>query len=246
MRLAEAQLAKTDLELSYTSVNAPLTGFVGKAMKDIGSLVDSAQNSLLTTMQQVDPIYVSFHVTENDYLALHQSLRDGEIVPTPGSDGPYVEIVLLDGAAYGQHGKITFEDASVDTQTGTVELRGTFENADKKLKPGQFVKVHLQGWERPNTLIVPQRAVSQSPQGSYVYVVGADSKAERRTIKTGAWAGKDWIVLDGVKAGEQVILEGLTKVRPGMVVAPAADSAQAGSGTAPSAQSGPSAPATTP
>ena len=218
LRLAKAQLAKSDLELSYTTIEAPLTGFIGKAMKEIGSLVDSNQNSLLATMQQVDPLYVSFRVSENDYLALHQSLQSGELVLAKDTPEPYAEIVLLDGRTYEKRGKINFEDVSLDIPTGTVGMRGAFENPDKKLKPGQFVKVHLKGWERPNTLSIPQRAVSQSPQGPYVYVVGVDKKAERRSVKLGTWTEKNWIILDGLKEGEQVIVEGLTKVQPGIEV----------------------------
>lgn len=232
LRLAQAQLAKAELELSYTMIEAPLTGFVGKAAKEIGSLVDSGQNSLLTTMQQVDPLYVSFRVSENDYLALHSSLQSGELVLAKENPEPYVEIVLLDGRTYDQRGKVSFEDVSLQIETGTVEMRGTFENPDKKLKPGQFVKVHLKGWERPNTLTVPQRAVSQSPQGPYVYVVGADKKAERRSVKLGTWTDKDWIILDGLKDGEQVIVEGLTKVQPGVLVSTEPPGAP-GSGAAP-------------
>lgn len=218
VRLAKAQLAKSDLELSYTTIEAPLTGFIGKASKEIGSLVDSSQNSLLATMQQVDPLYVSFRVSENDYLALHRSLQSGELVLAKDITEPYVEIVLLDGHTYEKRGKVSFEEVSLDTKTGTVEMRGTFENPEKKLKPGQFVKVHFKGWERPNTLVIPQRAVSQSPQGAYVYVVGADKKAERRGVKLGSWSETNWIILEGLKEGEHVIVEGLTKVQPGMTV----------------------------
>jgi membrane fusion protein (multidrug efflux system) len=108
------------------------------------------------------------------------------------------------------------------------------------LKPGQFVKVHLTGWERPNTLVVPQHAVSQSPQGAFVYVVGDDNKAEVRNIKVGAWAGQDWVVLDGLKEGERVIVEGLTKVRPGgsVVPAPASEAAAGPQSTAPESPAG--------
>jgi membrane fusion protein (multidrug efflux system) len=101
------------------------------------------------------------------------------------------------------------------------------------LKPGQYVKVHLKGWERPNTLVVPQRAVSQSPQGAYVYVVGSDNKAERRNVKVGTWADQDWIILDGLQEGERVIVDGLTKVQPGLTVVPASQSGQSGPSAVP-------------
>jgi membrane fusion protein (multidrug efflux system) len=220
LRLAKAQLSKADLELSYATVTAPLTGFAGKAQKEIGSLVDSAQNSLLTTMQQVDPLYVSFQVSESDYLTWKHEVKGGQLVLAQGDQAPHVEITLLDGSPFENEGVLDFENVNLNTQTGTVELRATFKNEGNVLKPGQFVKVHLKGWQRPNTMTVPQRAVSQSPQGAYVYVVGPDNKAERRSIKAGDWAGKDWAVLDGLKEGERVIVEGLTKVRPGSTVAP--------------------------
>lgn len=225
LRLAEAQLAKAELELGYTSVEAPLTGFIGKALKDIGSLVDPGQNSLLAVMQQVDPLYVSFHVSESDYLEWRRSVEAGELVLANGQDAPYLEIVFLNGTVYEHRGKIDFADVGVDVSTGTVGLRGTFENPDRKLKPGQFVKVHIKGWQRPNSLAIPQRAVSQSPQGPYVFVVGADNIAQHRAVTLGPWAGQDWIILEGLEPGERVIVEGLTKVMPGMPVATEAPAA---------------------
>ncbi len=218
LQLAKAQLAKADLELSYTTIAAPLTGYIGKTMKEIGSLVDGNLNSLLAVMEQVNPIYVSFQVSENDFLAWKRAEKEGELQLADGVKAPYVEITLLDGTAYEHQGALDFENVGLDTQTGTVELRATFKNDARTLKPGQFVKVRLNGWQRPNALTVPQRAVGQSPEGAYVYVVGADSKAERRTVTVGPWSGVDWIILDGLKEGEQVIVEGLTKIRPGSEV----------------------------
>jgi len=220
LRLAKAQLSKADLELSYATVTAPLTGFVGKAQKEIGSLVDGNQNSLLTVMQQVDPLYVSFQVSESDFLTWRREEKSGQLVLVQGERAPHVGITLLDGSPFENEGLLDFENVNLNTQTGTVELRATFKNEGNVLKPGQFVNVYLKGWQRPNTMAVPQRAVSQSPEGAYIYVVGSDSKAERRTIKVGTWAGQDWVVLDGLKEGEKVIVEGLTKVRPGSPVVP--------------------------
>jgi membrane fusion protein, multidrug efflux system len=219
LRLAKAQLAKAELDLSYTTVTAPLTGYIGKTFKETGSLVDSGQNSLLAEMEQVDPIYVSFKMSESDFLVWRGDLGAGRLVFADGKTQPYIEIVLLDGTTYPKQGEINFENVDLDVKTGTVEIRATLENAERTLKPGQFVKVCVKGMNRPNVLVVPQRAVSQSPEGAYVYVVGTDNKAERRNIKEGSWAEQDWIVLDGLKEGEQVIVEGLTKVRSGVVVA---------------------------
>jgi membrane fusion protein (multidrug efflux system) len=241
LRLAKAQLSKADLELSYATVTAPLTGFVGKAQKEIGSLVDGNQNSLLTVMQQVDPLYVSFQVSESDFLTWRREEKSGQLVLVQGERAPHVGITLLDGSPFENEGLLDFENVNLNTQTGTVELRATFKNEGNVLKPGQFVNVYLKGWQRPNTMAVPQRAVSQSPEGAYIYVVGSDSKAERRTIKVGTWAGQDWVVLDGLKEGEKVIVEGLTKVRPGSPVVPVpASGTPAEPGSGPQSSSTPS------
>ncbi len=218
LRLAKAQLAKAELELSYTIVKAPLTGLIGKAQKEIGSLVDSGQNSLLATMRQVDPLYASFIVSETDFLAWRNDEQKGTILLEDGLKEPYLEMKFPDGTVYPKRGRINFEDTAVKTQTGTIEFRGIFENPEHTLKPGQYVKIRIRGWQRPNTLTIPQRAVEQSPQGAFVYVLAEGNKAERRPVKVGTWAEKDWIVLDGLKEGERVIVEGLTRVRPGMTV----------------------------
>ena len=219
LRLAKAQLEKARLNVEYTTVSAPLTGFVGKALKEIGSYVDSGANTLLTTMEQVEPLYVSFPMPESDYLAWKRETGEGKVVFAEGVDAPVVEVTLYDGRLFGERGVLDYEDVSVAQQTGTVELRATFANAEHVLKPGQFVKVRLSGWVRPDVLTVPQRAVSQSPRGAYVYVVNGDSKVEMRPVTLGAQAEDGWELLDGVQVGEQVIVEGLTKVRPGTEVA---------------------------
>lgn len=218
LRLAKAQLKKTELNLDYTKVDAPLTGFIGKAEKEAGSYVDSAQNSLLAVMWQVDPLYVTFKVSETDFLLWRRGEKEGALTLAGGRTVPDVAITLLDGTPFGGSGVLDYENTGVDTQTGTVELRATFKNGDRALKPGQFVKVRLSGWERPNVLTVPLRAVGQTPKGPVVFVVGPDSKAQERVVKTGEWAGDDWIILEGLEAGDQVIVEGLTKVREGAEV----------------------------
>jgi len=218
LRLAKAELEKANLNLEYTTVTAPLTGYIGKAQKEIGSYVD-AQNSLLATIQQVDPLYVSFKVSESDFLTWKRQIRDGQLVLVKDVKALNVKITLQDGTSFENVGTLDFENTNVDLQTGTVELRATFKNEERLLKPGQFVKVQLVGWEQPNVLTIPQRAVSVSPQGSSVYIVGSDKKAETKTIKTGALTGQEIIVTEGLKEGDQVVVEGLTKLRPGIEVA---------------------------
>lgn len=219
LNLVKAEQAKAELALGYTNVEAPLTGFVGKAEKEIGSLVDEGANGLLTVMRRVDPIYVSYTMTESEYLSWRKLAADGGYVLN-GTDNPYLEITLLDGSTYPLQGKIDFEDTAIDTATGSVDLRATFKNADKALKPGQFVRAHMRGYVRPNTIAIPQRAVGQSPQGSFVYVLGEGNKAEMRIVELGQWSGSDWIVDSGLAAGEKVIVDGLIKVRPGADVVP--------------------------
>ncbi|MDZ4861529.1 MAG: efflux RND transporter periplasmic adaptor subunit [Candidatus Hydrogenedentes bacterium] len=218
VRLAKAELAKANLELGYTTVHAPLSGLIGKAQKEIGSFVDEGTNSLLAVMHQVSPIYVSFRVSERDYLAWRTDQQSGALMLTNGE--PYLELTLLDGTTYENKGAINFISNELDMNTGTYELRAQFDNPDVKLRPGQFIKAHIKGWARPGTLTIPQRAVSQSPQGAFVYVVDEKNKAEMRNVTLGEWSGDDWMVSGGLSAGERIIVEGLTKVRPGGEVVP--------------------------
>lgn len=220
LSLAKAELAKAELELGYTQVSAPLTGFIGKAEKEIGSLVDLGTSGLLAVMHQVDPIYVSYQMTERDYLEWRSLEAEGGYTVSDG-EGPYLEITLLDGTTYPLRGKLDFESTTVDTSMGSVELRATFDNPERKLKPGQFVRAHMRGYLRPNAIAIPQRAVSESPQGSYVYVLKEDNTAELRIIEPGSWSGADWIIESGLAAGEKVIVDGVTKVQPGTAVTPA-------------------------
>lgn len=220
LNLVKAEQAKAELELGYTVIAAPLTGYVGKTLKEIGSLVDQAQNGLLTVIHQVDPIYVSYQMTERDYLRWRSLEADGGYTVN-GGGAPYLEITLLDGSTYPFQGKLDFESTTVNTGMGSLELRGTFENPERKLKPGQFVRAHMRGYVRPNAIAIPQRAVSESPQGSYVYVLKEDNTAELRIIEPGSWSGADWIIESGLSAGEKVIVDGVTKVQPGTAVTPA-------------------------
>lgn len=219
VRLAKAELAKANLQLSYTRVTAPLEGYIGKAQKELGALVDESQNSLLASVQQVDPIFVSVRVSEREFLAW----RAAEAAGTQGlADGekPYMELTFEDGSVLAEHGTLNYESAALDPSTATVELRGQFANPDHKIKPGQFVKVALRGWVRNNAIAVPQRAVGQAPIGSYVYVVADGEKAEMRPIIPGPWTGQDWIIEKGLAPGDRVITEGVAKVHPGIVVKP--------------------------
>ncbi len=228
LRLGEANVAIAELNLSYTSVTSPLKGKVGRTLKEVGALVDDGSNSLLTTVVQVDPMYVIFSIPEREWLQWKSDV-DAQRVVLPEPSGSRLELILLDGTSYEVPGKLDFFDSNVNPQTGTATARGVFENktlppkpdatsSEEALKPGQFVRARILGWQRPGALVVPQRAVIQTPNGPIVMTVNAGSKVEVRPVKTGVWVKDEWIISDGLKPGDKVIVEGYAKAPPGTVV----------------------------
>jgi membrane fusion protein (multidrug efflux system) len=186
----------------------------------------------MTTVLQLDPIWVNFGIGENEMLRLRTDAAGGRL-KGPGIDKLEIELVQADGNVFPQKGRITFVAPTVDQQTGTVTLRAEIPNSDPKnrLVPGQFVRVRIQGASRPDTIMVPQRAVMQGPQGKFVYVVGADDQAEVKPVQVGEFYGDQWIITSGLSGSEQVIVDGAIKVRPGSpvkVVAPTAAPKPAG------------------
>ncbi len=247
VRLYEANVAQAQLNLSYTMIVSPLRGKVGLTMKDEGSLVDAGPNSLLTTVWQVDPIYVLFSISEREWLQWREDVAAERVRLGQGLAKPKVQIVLLDGTVYEAKGELDFFDATVNPQTGTATARGVFSNPlpeptaerpepEEPLKPGQFVRARIVGWERPNSLTVPKRAVLQTPSGPVVMGVNSESKVEVRAIRTGAWSGDEWVVLEGLKAGDRVISDGFMKAPPGTMVK-AIDRAEQGAGAGAGGQS---------
>jgi membrane fusion protein (multidrug efflux system) len=217
IKLAEANVTNAQLELSYTKVVSPVSGTVGRAQKQEGSLVDAGANSLLVESQQVDPIYVNFNVSERDVLQWRADVASGRIKLVSEKNLP-TEMTLSDGTVYQQQGNINFIDVKVDPMTGTAMIRATFPNPEQKLLPGQFLKLRLMGVSRPNVLTVPQESVVSTPGGTFVYVIDKDSKVERRPVTLGDWLGSDWIVEQGIKPGDRVMVDNLQKVQPGMAV----------------------------
>lgn len=224
IKLAEANVTNAELELSYTKVVSPVSGTVGRAQKQEGSLVDSGANSLLVESQQVDPIYVNFNVSERDVLQWRADVAGGRIKLVSERNLP-TEITLSDGTVYSKPGNIDFVDVKVDPMTGTAMIRATFPNPEQKLMPGQFVKLRLLGVTRPNVLTVPQESVISTPGGTFVYIIDKDNKVERRPVTLGDWLGSDWIVEQGIRPGDRVMVDNLQKVQPGMTVNPAAPAA---------------------
>jgi membrane fusion protein, multidrug efflux system len=210
---AEAKVAEAKLNLSYTQVSAPVAGISGRAQRSVGTLVTTdAAGSLLTTINQLDPMWVRF------------SLSESEVASVPGGklarDNAVVELKLGDGTRYPTKGRLNFAATEIDTRLGTRQLRAVFDNPHEQLVPGQFVRVHITAGQRANVFLVPQSAVMQTEKGYFVFVVDADGKAATRNVETGAWIGSDWTITSGLAAGDRVIVDNLLKLRPGALVAP--------------------------
>ncbi len=208
VQVAQARVRQAELNLSYTTVEAPIGGITGRAQQSVGSLVQPNNDSaMLTTMSRADPIWVRF------------SLSEAEFARLKNTEGKRVEVKLqtADGAPYPESGKLNFSGSTVDAQTGTVQMRAELPNAKQKLLPGQYVRVQVIAGSQ-NAITVPQSAVLQDQSGRFVWVAGADGKAIPRPIRAGSWVGNDWIVLDGLKAGETVITDNLIRLRPGTLV----------------------------
>lgn len=216
VKSAKARLTEARLNLEYTKVEAPISGIASRALKSEGSLV-SGPDVLLTTVTQVDPIYVNFGISGNDQLKLKREVEAGRL-KLPDGGRFDVSIRLADGSTYRQTGQLAFTDVRVNTSTGTSDARATLPNLDGVLQPGQFVRVRLAGAMRQGAIAVPQRAVLEGPKGKFVYVVNGESKAEARPIEVGDWMGDAWVVNAGLKAGERVIVDGVMKIGPGAPV----------------------------
>jgi membrane fusion protein (multidrug efflux system) len=208
VQVAQARVRQSELNLSYTSVNAPIAGVTGRAQQSIGSLLSpSAESSLLTTLTRTDPIWARFALSEAEF----SSLRARE------EKRPEVKLVLADGSPYPFTGKLNFAGSTVDASLGTVQMRAEFPNAKLQLLPGQYVRVQVIAGSQ-EAITVPQSAVQQNDSGRFVWLVGPDGKALARNIKAGGWAGGDWVVLEGLKAGDSVIVDNLSRLRPGTPV----------------------------
>ena len=218
-------------------VRAEIGGRVGRTRLEVGARV-TGSDDLLTTIEQLDPVYVTFRPSSQDQQRWRQDPRSAELIQ-PGSP-LVVQVVLPDGTVLPSTGKLDYVSSSVDPGTGTLELRASFDNAERGLLPGQFVRVRLRGFERDSVLAVPRRAVQQSLDRQFVLVVGPGDTVAARDIETGSWSGDWWIVERGLEAGERVVVDGVQKAAPGRPVRPVplADSAAtSGQGTASSVAS---------
>ncbi len=216
MKLARARLAEARLNLEYTRVEAPLSGLTSRAVQSEGALV-SGPDVLLTTITQIDPIWVTFGIPEREHLAISKAVDAGR-VKRPAEGGFVVTVRRSDGSEFPRKGRLDFRDVRVNPGTGTTETRAELPNPGGQLRPGQFVRVEISGATRPDAVVVPQKAVLEGPQGKFVYLVDAESKVELRPVQVGEWRGEDWIIESGLKTGEKVIVAPLLKIGPGAPV----------------------------
>lgn len=225
---AKAELDKTDFDLNNTLIVAPIAGRIDKSKLPEGRLV-SAQTDLLTTIQRLDPMYVNWTFPESQVLQWLKGTASGKI-HDPGQDKMRVVAIFNDGTVYPREGLFDFADVRFKSDTGAIEARAEFPNPDKdKFFAGQFVKVRLKGPKLLGAYLIPQTAVQQGPKGPMVLLVGAGDKVDSKTVKATAWLGDQWLVEQGLAAGDRVIVEGLQTVMPGMAVRPVAQQPDAGS-----------------
>jgi membrane fusion protein (multidrug efflux system) len=209
-----AALATALLNLSYTKVMSPISGLIGKGEINVGSLVGRGEATLLATVSRLDSAKVYFSLSEQEYLSVMRGLQE-----RGGKRNPVeFELVLADGQLFDQKGTFEFAERAIDAKTGTLQLRAGFPNPNQVLRPGQFARVRVTNPDAPDSLMIPQRAVLEQQGEQFVMVVNAQNVVERKKVKMGARVESLWIVLEGLQAGEQVITDGLQKVRPDMSV----------------------------
>jgi membrane fusion protein (multidrug efflux system) len=212
--------------LSYTTVTAPIAGRAGRAQVTEGALVSASGATLLTTIDQLDPVYVNFSQSSAYMLSIRREIAEGTLnVPQLGR--VEVSLILEDGSTYRHRGHLDFLDLAIDEATGTAAIRAEVPNPDQTLLPGQFVRARIEAGVRPNNYLIPQRAVQLAPTGASVFIVDANNTVATRPIKTGSLQGGNWVVLSGLERGDRVIVDGLQKIQPGIPVRIAAPKAPA-------------------
>jgi membrane fusion protein (multidrug efflux system) len=218
-----AELAAARLSLGYTTVRAPISGRAGRAQVTEGALVSAGAGTLMTVIEQIDPIYANFAQSSSDVLALRNKIASGA-VQAPAARQMTARLVLEDGSQYRMPGKLNFVDMSFDEATGTGAMRAELPNPQRTLVPGQFVRVRVEAGVQAKGLRIPQRAVTVTPTAANVLVVGAKDVVESRPVKLGALEGDYWIIQGGLQAGDRIVVDGLQKAVPGQPVKPVAGS----------------------
>lgn len=207
---SKAEVRSAELNLEYSIIVAPIDGRIGQALIDLGNLV-TVGNMVLTTIVQISPIYVYFSPSESQFLEIEKYQAQGPVSVT---------MTLADGKLFDETGTLDFVNNVVDQATGTIKLRAVFPNAQETQRPGEYARVHVQLAERPNTTVMPAKAVGEDEAGHFVLVVGSNDKVEKRSVKLGSTYKDMRVVESGLKAGEKVIVEGLQKASNGETVAP--------------------------
>lgn len=216
VEMARAELETARLNLSYCTITSPVNGITSAALQQEGAYLNT-QNSLLTTVAVLSPIWVNFSLSENEVKSYSDQTARGQIRP-PKNQDYQIEIVLVDGSIFPHTGRITFADPSFNPQTGTFLLRASVSNPKGVLRPNQFVRARIKGAIRPNAILVPQRAVQQGAKGHFVWVVDRENRAESRPVVVGDLMNSDWFISEGLKAGEKVVVDGGMTLRPGITV----------------------------
>jgi membrane fusion protein (multidrug efflux system) len=224
---AIAAVRQAEINLSYTDITAPVAGITGRSVRSVGALITpDATGSLLTTIDQLTPIWVRFSLAESDLA----KVPGGRIARGTPID---VSLIVVDGTPYPLKGRLNFAASSIDAKLGTQQLRAEFDNPKEQLLPGQFVKVALGAGQRNDVFLVPQAAVVQTEKAYLVFVVDAEGKVQTRAVQVGDWAGSDWTILSGLNTGDRVIVDNLQKIRPGAAVTVAQDTPVASSASPP-------------
>lgn len=210
---AKAQLDAAQLDLDYTTISSPIAGRAGRAEVTEGALVSAANGTLLTTVEQFDPVYVNFSQSSSELLSIRSQLASGELT-RPENGDVAVTLTLENGSEFDQVGQMNFYAMTIDQATGTVALRAEFPNPDRLLLPGQFVNARIQAGTREEGMILPQRAVQMTEQGPTVRLVNADDVVTVRPVEVGEQRDGKWIITKGLEPGDRVIISGLQKARP--------------------------------
>lgn len=211
--IARAALRQAKLNLSWTTVTAPVSGMSSRAEKSVGSLVNASEQTLLTSIYQLDPIWVGFSLGDSELAKLPGKQIDEEMI-----NG--IELILPDGSVYPEPGRINYLSSTIDLQLGTQQLRAEFANPQSRVLPGQFVRARLLLQDREGVFRVPQSAVMQSEGGHMVMLANEQDQVTPRPVKVAEWLGTDWVITSGLEAGDRVILDNLIKLRPQMKVSP--------------------------
>jgi membrane fusion protein (multidrug efflux system) len=231
----KANLRSAQINLGYASVTAPISGRIGRALVTEGALVGQGEATPLAVIQQINPMYVNFTQSTTELLDLRRAVESGRFKAPGGANAASVGIVLEDGSVYPQPGKLLFSDLSVDPTSGQITLRAEVANPKGFLLPGMYVRVRLEQAQTPTGIVVPQQAVQRGSTGDSVMVVDAEGKVSPRPVKVGTAQGGNWVILEGVKTGEMVMVDGFQKLRGAAPVKPVpwqpAGASSAASGT---------------